>query len=92
MVELVETMGGVYRLNDIIGKFPDHIYQQPHVYSIEDFIHVKNGDLLPQIMSVFAVARTHVVSCEVSTHAALRLSLPIASLEMTRWSAFHFAN
>lgn len=46
-------------------QLPDHLTQEPHVFSMDDLLRVKRGQLVPLARAVLRVAIDHVESCQV---------------------------
>lgn len=53
-------------LQDMLKKEPNYIINDPHVYSIQDLIHVKFGVLFVRLQELVEVCCAHIADCEVS--------------------------
>ena len=48
-------------------QLPAHLTEQPHLFSMEDLLRVKKGQLMAQARPLLHSAIDHVKNCEVST-------------------------
>ncbi|XP_014481802.1 PREDICTED: run domain Beclin-1 interacting and cysteine-rich containing protein [Dinoponera quadriceps] len=51
-------------LQDVLKKEPNYIINDPHVYSIQDLIHVKFGVLFVRLQELVEVCWAHIAGCE----------------------------
>ncbi|CAB1328771.1 unnamed protein product [Coregonus sp. 'balchen'] len=73
--DLQEQLLGIKRLlkacrlsEGVLKEFeqlPDHLTQEPHLFSMDDLLRVKRGQLVPLARAVLRVVIAHVESCQV---------------------------
>ncbi|XP_023863456.1 protein associated with UVRAG as autophagy enhancer [Salvelinus sp. IW2-2015] len=73
--DLQEQLLGIKRLlkacrlsEGVLKEFeqlPDHLTQEPHLFSMDDLLRVKRGQLVPLARAVLRVAIAHVENCQV---------------------------
>ncbi|KAL0101612.1 hypothetical protein PUN28_019030 [Cardiocondyla obscurior] len=51
-------------IQDVLKKDPIYIINDPHVYSIQDFINVKLGVLLVKLQELIEICYAHIADCE----------------------------
>ncbi|XP_042890277.1 run domain Beclin-1-interacting and cysteine-rich domain-containing protein-like isoform X2 [Penaeus japonicus] len=49
----------------ILGKLPQHWANDPHVYSLDDLLAIKGGQLVAEIKDVTSVCISHIAKCQV---------------------------
>lgn len=51
-------------VQEVLKKEPNYIISDPHVYSIEDLVHVKNRDMPMRLQELVQMCSAHVLGCE----------------------------
>lgn len=52
---------------DILDKQPDHWLNNPHLYSLEELMQVKSGEMINHLKPLVTQSLVHITQCEVST-------------------------
>lgn len=55
----------VYRLKESLDEFEAHIILNPDLYSIQNMIDVKNGELGKKLQSLIITCNKHINNCQV---------------------------
>ncbi|KAK9306173.1 hypothetical protein QLX08_003066 [Tetragonisca angustula] len=51
-------------VQDVLKKEPNYIISEPHIYSIQDLMHVKYGILPMRLQELVEMCNMHIMSCE----------------------------
>ncbi|CAD1472848.1 unnamed protein product [Heterotrigona itama] len=51
-------------VQDVLKKEPNYIMNEPHIYSIQDLMHVKYGILPMRLQELVEMCNMHIMSCE----------------------------
>ncbi|XP_043511737.1 run domain Beclin-1-interacting and cysteine-rich domain-containing protein isoform X3 [Frieseomelitta varia] len=52
-------------VQDVLKKEPNYIISEPHIYSIQDLMHVKYGILPMRLQELVEMCNMHIMSCEI---------------------------
>lgn len=54
-----------YRLKQLLDEFETHIILKPDLYSIQNMIDVKSGQLGKNLQNIIIMCNKHIINCQV---------------------------
>lgn len=55
----------IFSVQEVLKKESNYIISDPHVYSIQDLLHVKCGSLPLRLQELVEACNMHIIGCEV---------------------------